>query len=208
MFSEKSDFKTNRFADKSSLMNNKSSSQKLRMTGLYGAVGFGIGRKATPVGISSNFILSNNLGASISYKYKVFKAENLPSDYTAGSNFLTGPDNSTPDDLFSFFSFNLLKEFPTKYKRIRFGIEAGPSLVKYRIAKFKREPITSILIVSSSNYSYRYENFQTVGLSLRAKMEFPFTRGFGLEAAICSNINEYKSFVALEVYLTFGYVRE
>src|SRR6188508_2194308 len=58
--------------------------RKIRLTGIYGGVGIGLGRKATPAGISSTFILSNNIGGSISYKHKALLAENLPDNYSAG----------------------------------------------------------------------------------------------------------------------------
>ena len=100
----------------------------------------------------------------------------------------------------------MVREFPSRTsKRVRFGLEAGPSLVKY-------ERVDSYYLsygwIFGSYYKAKTTEFTTGGLALRAKIEFPVSLGFGLEIALTGNINPYKPHFGIEFYLTVGKVRD
>ena len=157
-------------------------------------LGFGFGFPSN-VGIGFTLILKNDFGASISYKHTSF-------DKQKESNF--GSASNVPGDQLSVFSLCVIKEFPfPNNKRIRLGLEAGPSLVKYE----KVEQIDRYYGWFGPYYKAQTSDHSSGGLSLRAKLEFPLTLAFGLEVALYSNINKYKSYVGFEFYLTLGKVR-
>lgn len=171
------------------------------LTAFYFGGGLGIGREATPAGLSCTFFLSNNLGGSVSYKYKSFIANDLPSDYQNG---FTVYGDGKPSDKLNILSFCFIKEFPTENTRVRYGLEGGPAWVKYEQANF--DPQQSGFF--GSNYGVNYIKHETIGISLRAKLEFPLATFLGLELAAFTNINKYRPFVGVEAYLTLGQVRE
>jgi hypothetical protein len=147
---------------------------------------FGFGFGFPSGGLSFTVILKNDWGGSLSYKHTSYDKR----------------DNSGQT---SEFSLCVVKEFPVKTtKRVRGGLEAGPSLVKY-------EKVEQIRLVSGwlgSYYEKQTSKHTTMGLNLRAKLEFPLTLAFGFEIALYSNINKYKSVIGFEFYLTLGKVRD
>ena len=158
-------------------------------------LGFGFGFPSNG-GIGFTLILKNNFGLSISYKHTSF-------DQQKESNF--GSVSNVPGDQLSVFSLCVVREFPfANNKRIRIGLEAGPSLVKYE----KVEQIDRYYGYFGPYYKAQTSDHSSGGLSLRAKLEFPLTLAFGFEIALYSNINKYKSFIGFEFYLTLGKVRD
>jgi hypothetical protein len=172
-------------------------------------VGFGAGfcNKGLEVGLSSTFILSNDWGGSIRFNSNFFEAKNLPPDYYDFVLFMPFLSNGLPSDNVNVLSFNLIKEFPTRSKLIRFGIEMGPSLVNYKIANFR--PVSNPIPFLGSNYDIIRDKQSTVGLSLRLKAEFPLTRFAGLEIAAYTNVNGLQSVSGIElICLNLGLLRE
>jgi hypothetical protein len=163
-------------------------------------VAFGGGFPRT-LGISTNILFKNDLGGSISYRYRAVKSNSEPSDYHSGIFLLPF---EPPRDEVTMLSVCFMKTFtnPTR-KRIRFGIEAGPSLVRYSVVNFTKR--SSFL---GSNYVVSYKENVALGLLLRLKVELPVTKYFGFEIAATGNLNAVQSFASLELYLTFGKLRD
>ncbi|MEP7168491.1 MAG: hypothetical protein ABI855_03915 [Bacteroidota bacterium] len=172
---------------------------KVKLSQFYGGLGGGLGHKGDIIGMSSTFILTNDWGASISYKNNFFKPKNIPDNYYEGA-FLP------PVDFLQIISLKLLKEFPTKNKRLRFGIEGGPSWVNYQTTNFLGLE-NNIFAFKGAIYETSHTVKNSIGLSLRAKAEFPFFKYLGIEGAAFANINKLNSFLGMELYLTFGLVR-
>jgi hypothetical protein len=92
---------------------------------------------------------------------------------------------------------------------IRFGIEAGPSIVSFRIAEFERDTINKPTFLSSpDNYITTYKETETLGLAIRAKFELPLTRFAGVEFAANCNLNAIQHFFSAEVQFNIGLVRD
>jgi len=186
----------------------KASTEKTKLTAIYLDIGVGVA-KGTLSGGGLNFILSNNLGGSFSFNELVIEAKKLPNDYKP-SSFL-GYRIGNPEDKVQSYSLRFLKEFPTNNIKVRFGLEGGPSIVKYTAKEFVKsvsQPISLfILFGETSNYKSTTTTNNTIGASFRAKMEFPIGRWIGLELALNSNINQYHTYVGAEIHMTVGLVR-
>ena len=167
----------------------------------YFSMGGGVADNGQLIGFAGTHILPKGIGASISYKGDNYNCRDLPSDYYQGLEFVA------PYDYLHILSLNFVKEFSTSTKLFRYGFEGGPSLVTKGTAVFTHKPYNGLEDLFESNYTYAYSKKMTVGLSLRAKMEFPLSRFAGLEAAVFSNINAYRSIIGAEMYLTIGAVR-
>lgn len=82
-----------------------------------------------------------------------------------------------------------------------YGFEAGPSYVRAYIAD-DFTPQAGL-----PNYGYEKSEYQTAGLSLRAKAVFPLLPFAGLEIGVTSNLNNRRSYVGVEALLNLGKVR-
>lgn len=174
---------------------------------VYGGLGFSI-----PIGgvLEGTFVLPSGWGASVSASLASLKAKNKPSDYEAGENIFTifSSGNVIYDDV-TAYSFRALKLFATNKKMIRFGLEAGPSLVKTKIAEnFVPNPDPCDLFGCGPNYYYEQVTSQSMGVSLKGRAEFPFTVPFGLAVGLVTNINSQRSYFGIEGQILLGYVRD
>lgn len=177
----------------------------LRLTGSYLGLGFGACKSGIGGVISGTFILSNNWGASIRYNPNSFLAENMPDDYIDLVLFMPFLTNGIPSDNVTALSVNIIKEFPTKTRFVRFGIEFGPAFVKYELARFT--PVPNWIPLLGSNYDVSHDTDNCIGFSMRGKAEFPLTRFAGLEAAPYVNINRFRNFFGIDFCLTLGLLR-
>jgi hypothetical protein len=139
-----------------------------------------------------------------SFKVNGFPASEMPADF--------GTSEEMPLDMLNTKSLTIMREFPIR-KILRLGLEAGFSDARYKKAVFTRRhpntipgtaPSTSF---SSDRYDVSYGRVVSAGISLRAKVEFPLTRFFGIEFALYGNINKFRTFSGFEMYLVFGRVR-
>ena len=154
----------------------------------YFGLGFGY---PWSVGLSFTVVLKNDWGGSLSYKH---------TSFDVGGWF-----NVTHGDQFDEFSLCAVKEFPSKtMRRIRYGLEAGPSFVKY--VKVEQNIRASGFL--GSYYKSETSKHTTIGLALKAKLEFPVARCFGLEIAAYANINMHRSHAGIEFYIYLGKVRD
>ena len=155
----------------------------------YLGLGFGVPLSA---GLSFTVILKNDWGGSLSCKHTCF-------DKGLGSG-------AVPGDQFDEFSLCAVREFPSKTtKNVRFGLEAGPSLVLYE--KVERTWRASSWF-GGTYYKKETSEHTTMGLSLRAKLGIPVARGFGFEIAAYANINMCRSHAGIEFYINLGRVRD
>jgi len=173
---------------------------------------FGLGLSA-PIGaaFAGTVILTSGWGGSVTWNLSCPSAKNLPSDFERSSGGLSGLDVvGERKDKINSISFRVLKEFPTRSKKLRFGLEAGPSLVFTGVAtNFVRVPDPcDPLFGCGANYTYETINSNSLGLSLKGKLEMAFTRPFGLEIGATSNINPKRSYFGADFLITLGYVRD
>lgn len=159
-------------------------------------IAFGGGFPGT-AGVSLNFLAKNDMGGSISYKFRSIRSNNEPSDYRGIMSM------GTPGDEVIVLSACFVKAFPSKTTRlVRFAVEGGPAWINYSEAHFS--PSSSWF----GNYRVNYTTKNTAGLTLRAKLELPLSQVVGFELALAGNINPVRSFAGLEIYLTLGRVRD
>jgi len=168
----------------------------------YAGIGIGFGHKGFFRGLCGTFVSSNDWGGSICVKKDSYKSENIPGDFFETQFVIFGPR-----DKVNFISLKLLKEFPSSGKKVEYAIEAGPSLVNQKIAQFSinpNYPNGGIWGLPVNKYIKSYAKEESIGISLRAKVEFPIVSYFGIEFAIISEINRLQSFTGLECCLNLG----
>jgi hypothetical protein len=181
-------------------------SSELLVSETYFGLSSGLCKSGIGVAFNGTFIFTNNWGGTVSYNANILTARNLPDDYYDFVLFIPFLLNGLPTDNIQALSFNLLRAFPTQIKLIRFGIEFGPSIVNTKIAHFT--PIPGPIPFFGTNYDMTRDNNYSIGLSLRGKAEFLFSRFAGIEMAGYTNINSIRPIIGFELGINFGLVRE
>lgn len=132
----------------------------------------------------------------------------LPSDYSCDP-FISGTACDKEDHLL-VNSLKFVHQFLTRSKKLRYGLEVGPSMVIKKMAQFN--PSSSSFTINGNLETFNYYNTSitkksTIGIDLSAKIELPIWTFFGVELGVTSNINKFKSFVGYEFIFNFGLVR-
>ena len=175
---------------------------ELELSALYLGIGGGVTNNGDLYGLGACFLLSNHWGGSISMKVNSHASKNLPSDYQSGFTILS--DGNINDKL-KCITIAVLREFSPD-ANIRFVVEAGPSYNLLTQPEFTPVQNPGWL---SSNYDVSTHNVEsTVGLSMRGKAEWAFSKIVGLEIASFSNINTIQPFTGVEICLNMGFVRK
>ena len=174
----------------------------------YGGFGLGVGNRGGILWMDYTFVLSNYWGGNISVKTNIARSKDTPADY-----FEDGYRTFSPKDYVSIISINLVKELSTPKTNFRYGFEAGPSWVSYSKAELELNPNYHPDDGSGwwfSTYKYYKSHIptNTIGLSLKAKMEFLSGRHIGFDVALFSNINSIKTVIGIEGCFHFGKVRD
>lgn len=139
--------------------------------------------------VNGTYIHSSGWGGTVALHGWSAQAQGVESDFNPWQPMETLME---PTDDYRAWSFRAVRTFPTKTEKVRWGLEAGPSFVK------GWEPPNK-----------HYDEVSTaLGLSLRAKAEFPLTRFFGLEAGAQANLNGLRTYFGVDVMFTLGWLRE
>jgi hypothetical protein len=175
--------------------------------------GLGFCLRGALFGLNYIFIGSKNWGGSIRYKTNIFKSKDVPSDYYDDGYRVFSPKNYV-----NILSLNMLKGFTTSTRSARFGIEAGPSWVRYSKAEFEPnthydpnpDPDVNWLYKIGTKYKYYKDHAKsnTIGLSLIAKLEYLFAPYAGMEFALFTNINSLQPITGICISCNFGDVRD
>jgi len=159
-------------------------------------------------GLDYTFVYSEKWGASLNYKLAAVKYKNLPDDY-----FDDGLRLFTPRDFFEIISINLVREFSTSKKSLKFGLEAGPSWVTYSVAEVSRNYDYDPEKPFSFLYHKSHEASHDVGAYFRARMKYmPVVKdmpvqSFGVEFAVFADINKVKPGFGFDLHFIVGNLR-
>lgn len=179
-----------------------------KKTHVYGGLGI-----SGPLGgvLAGTVILRSRWGGSVTYNALSVTAKELPSDYIGGTglfNIFEGEDDKVYDDIIAV-SLRVLREFPTTSKMVRLGIEAGPSFVTTEVAgNFVYNPNPCGALGCAPNYYFDRVKKNSIGLSLKGKLELAFSPPAGFEIGLTSNINPNRTYFGVDFMITLGYVRD
>ncbi len=150
--------------------------------------------------ITGGFYNQGGWGGTLTATGRWYEAKNRPADYT-GSGLLFDNKNRVND--YSYVvALRALKEIPSDSKHLKFGIEAGPAWIHTSTADHFI-PVTGWHFFSA-NYTYERVKDNSIGLSLRGKIEWSATRLTGFELGLNATISEAKSYFGIDLIETFG----
>jgi hypothetical protein len=163
-------------------------------------LGFGLG---APMNVSGylTFITKSDWGGSVRIRSISWDRRDQARK---GQSLMGGP--VIPGDEIIELSFLVVREFNIQdARRVRAGVEFGPAYVIYD--KVENTELNAC-IFWGYYYSASYTTYKIPGLSLRTKLEFPVSQGFGIELALFGNINAKKPYGGIEFQFMIGKVRD
>lgn len=175
---------------------------KPETSSMYLSAGIGWTIAGNNTGISFNHISSKSRGFALKYDANYRTAKSLPADYVSGICVF---GDCTPMDKYYAVAATLIREFPGKFRFLRLGVEAGPSMGIYQKANFSSKLGGGGWF--GSNYNTRYSKTTSPGLTMRASTSLLLTTFTGLELAAISNLNIHQPYLGIELRLIFGKLR-
>jgi hypothetical protein len=153
-------------------------------------------------------IIKNKWSATISYQSLTMRPKNMPSDYLAETGYV----------LFLPYSYEVETEMSivnlTAGRYFKLGkntwatTEGGLSYVSGEKVNFDRTEVVSSNIIiagsTSSNYNTTKESKSSVGVAMRADLNWAFASFMGLGCGVFTNINSVQSPVGFQVKLIVG----
>jgi len=158
----------------------------------YGILGasYGTGFQA----LGSFTYIDNIAGFSISWREMIYRASDLPEDYTG----LFRNDNIT-----MFSTLVVIGGHPSYPGKIWLGFEFGPSYIMHRKEVETLNPNYGEWLVFDK---YFRDNIISHGIGLigRLKFDLLFSKAVGLELALFGNLNRYKPCFGFDCCLMLG----
>ena len=173
---------------------------RVKLTRLSIGLGGGDGFEGGVGGVKGTIVLSDRMGAVVSFKQNTFEAENLPYDYHSGLCLF---GTCTPKDWVNIYSFQVFRELPTSSDKIKMAFELGPSLISHHLNEFTRTTPGWF----GSNYNSSFTTKQTAGFTIHFLIDFLLFRWMGFDASLFTNVNPLHSFIGFEIYLNLGIIR-
>jgi len=177
-----------------------------KLSGIYAEFGGGIGTGGGIAGISASMVFSNHLGATVGAANNGYKSEQVPRDFKE-----TQFNIIYPRDHVNYYSCRFLIQFPPKVNGGTFGLEAGPSFVHQKFARFSDNPAYPApdwWLLPVNKYIKSYSGKDAVGISMRANVIFPFNDLIGLSLSSCLEINKIRTFFGIEAAFCFGLLNQ
>ena len=177
---------------------------KSSMTSVSLGIGGGFSSaNQTLYGISLTGALPSGWGASMSFGQYNIDASSRVGESSRGVLW----NQPIASDRLQSYSLRALKKFSIQSQAyVKFGVEIGPSLIHFRTA-FRDDSYKGAWLGIGKEIIHEKIVENSVGLSMRAKIEMPIARTFGGEFALVSNINKHQNYIGLEFLILTGWVR-
>lgn len=155
-------------------------------------------------GINATYIHTNNYSLSVGFSKYLKGAENIPADYS-----YLGYEGGLFGPLEGINNYQILAGKIFKFKKsgkTRLNLLAGFSYVDLtELVNWERRHQHS----NDGKYSYDYEHHRhgTIGFVINPKIEFPFTKVFGLSVSPKLNISKSRTLFGVGLGIMLGKTR-
>lgn len=160
--------------------------------------------------VSAQAVIKNKWSATLSYQSLTMDPKNLPSDYQAETGYvLFIPYSAQVTTDMKILSLTAGRYFKLG-RNIWATAEGGPSYVSGEKISFLPNDVSSSDFIffasTSSNYVTASEKKNTVGLAMRADLNWALTSFMGLGCGTFVNINSIQSPIGFQVKLLVGFM--
>ncbi|OBR40454.1 hypothetical protein A9200_15875, partial [Maribacter hydrothermalis] len=156
--------------------------------------------------INLNYVFKEKFSIKVGYTGNIRKPKSQPDNYTSGLTGIFSFGLANPYDQIENYQIGFGKIYKLNESgTIRTNISAG---LGYTII---REPENWQMIDDvflTENYTWNYKTHNTLSLIINPKIEFPFTRFYGLTISPMLQINKDRTYVGIGIGQMIGLLRK
>jgi len=159
------------------------------------------------VDVHANYVLKEKYSFKIGYSAFFRKAKSAPEYYNSGLIGLLTFGLANPYDQMENFQILAGRIYPLNRKgtiRVNLSLGLGFTIIR---EPTNWEPLGGSLFIAP-NYSYDYNEYNTLGIIINPKIEFPITRFYGLSLSPMIQINKDRTYIGIGIGQMIGLLRK
>ena len=157
--------------------------------------------------LNLNYVFKEKYSFKLGYNGNFRKPKSQPEDFTSGVTGILVIGLSNPFDVFENFGASIGRIYKINQSgTIRANLSLG---VGYTIITEPEnwKKIDNSIVPVFKNYSYDYVEHGKVSLIINPKIEFPFTKYFGLSISPMMQINKHRTYFGIGIGSMIGLLR-
>ncbi len=161
------------------------------------------------VDFNLNYVFKNRYSLKLGFSGNVRKPKSQPEDYSAGLNGLFSVGIENPYDHLLNYRIDFGKIYnlnPQETIRVNFSFGIGYTIIKEPNNWQFTE--SDAVINLAENYTYSYRSYSTLSFIINPKIEFPFTRFYGLTISPMIQINKDRTYFGIGIGQMIGLLRK
>jgi len=156
--------------------------------------------------LNLNYVFNESYSIKVGYSGHIRKPKSQPENYTSGLIGILLLNLANPYDQLENYQFLVGKIYSlNKKKTIRANVSLGLGYTTIR-EPGNWQPVNESFL--TENYTYEYSKSNTVSLIINPKIEFPFTRFYGLTISPMLQINKDRTYFGVGIGQMIGLLRK
>jgi len=158
------------------------------------------------LGVHANYVWKEKYSFKIGYSGFIRRPKSAPENYSPGFVGILTFGLANPYDQMQTFQILAGKIYPFNKKgtiRANISLGLGFTIIK---EPTNWQPLEGNILYH--NYSYEYHKYNTVSLIINPKIEFPFTRFYGLSISPMIQINKDRTYIGIGIGQMIGLLRK
>ncbi|TQD38647.1 hypothetical protein [Haloflavibacter putidus] len=156
--------------------------------------------------LNLNYVYKEKYSVKLGYTPNIREADNTPADYTGGLTDLLFFEFFKPYDELHSFNLSVGRIYKLNKKgSIRLNLSAGIGVVHLK-EPTNWQPVEDPDFLGN-NYTYDFKEYNTFNFVFNPKIEFPFTRYYGVSLSPMVQINKDRVYFGIGIGQMFGVLR-
>lgn len=158
------------------------------------------------VDINLNYIYKENYSFKIGYTGNIRKPKSQPEDYSSGLTGVLLFGSANPYDQLENYQIGVGKIYklnPSGTIRANLSLGIGCTIIS--------EPENWVRINNgflAENYTWNYKKYSTISVIINPKIEFPFSRLYGLTISPLIQLNKDRTYIGIGIGQMIGLLRK
>ena len=158
------------------------------------------------IDISLNYVYKEQYSFKIGYTGNIRKPKSQPENYASGFTGLLSFGLANPYDQFENYQLAVGKIYNlNKSGTIRANLSLGLGYTTIREPQ-NWELINDAFLIE--NYNWNYKKYNTMSIIINPKIEFPFTKFYGLTISPMLQINKDRTYIGIGIGQMIGLLRK
>lgn len=157
------------------------------------------------IDLSLNYVLAEKYSFKIGYTGSIRQPTSQPADYTSGMKGILFFGMANPYDQLANYQLGVgrIVNF-NKKGTIRANLSVGLGYASIREPGNWERTDSGFLV---ENYNWDYSKYNTISLIINPKIEFPFTRFYGITVSPMLQLNKDRTYFGIGIGQMLGFLR-